>query len=237
VQRYRKGVGPATGLTGEGSSGVGAAGEPIFQGRFIPDRQGEAMRRWWQVGLGAGWLVAMPALAQTAAQPAAPQAQQKAAQDAPIPDEEKAFLEWLHDLNRNEIREGQTAAAKSTSQDVKRYAAMLSNDHASADQQVMAYAKQRGWTLGAPQPKNDTETRMLAAEKAWEERQRSLSGDLHDRVFLAHAVEEHDLVIARVMTAARRFPQFATTANQLLPGLKSHRDEAFRLLGQMRPQT
>jgi predicted outer membrane protein len=195
------------------------------------------MRRWWQVGLGVGWLAAMPVLAQTAAQPAAPQGQPTAVQDAPIPDDEKAFLEWLHDLNADEVREGKAAAAKSASQDVKKFAAMLSNDHAAADQQVTAYAKQRGWTLGAPKPKNDTEKRMLAADQAWEERQKSLSGDLHDRVFLSHAIEEHDLAIARVSTAARRFPQFASTANQILPALKSHRDEAYRLLGQLRPQT
>lgn len=197
------------------------------------------MRRWWHVGLGAGWLVAMPAFAQTAAQPAqpAPVQQPQGAQDVPLPDDEKAFLEWLHDLNRNEIREGQAASAKSNSQDVKRFAAMLSNDHTAADQQVVAYAKQRGWTLGAPQPKNDTEKRILAADLAWEDRQKSLTGDLHDRVFLSHAIEEHDLAVARVTAAAKRFPQFAATANQILPGLKSHRDEAYRMLGQLRPQT
>jgi putative membrane protein len=195
------------------------------------------MRRWWQVGLGAGWLVAVPALALAATEPAAPRAQPQAVQDAPIPDDEKAFLEWLHELNRDEVREGQAAGGKALAPEVKKFGAMLSSDHAAADQQVLAYAKQRGWTLGAPQPKGDTEKRMAAADEAWEERQRSLSGDLYDRVFLAHAIEEHDLAVARVTTAARRFPQFAATANQILPALKSHRDEAYRLLGRLRPQT
>jgi putative membrane protein len=157
----------------------------------------------------------------------------------PIPTDEKAYLEMLHHGNQMEVQLGQLAQQKGVSKGVKDFGARLVKDHQAADQKVMTYATTKNIQLGEPKVDSDFKKTMRNASDAAMAKLQSLQGPAFDRAFLAHMVGHHDSDIAKVMAGQQQFASNAELKGQLdnlLPTLKKHRDEAYRLLGQEKPR-
>jgi putative membrane protein len=155
-----------------------------------------------------------------------------------IPKDEKAFLERLHEGNEKEVRLGKLAQEKGQSQQVKDYGKMLVDQHGTADQQLLQYAKTKGLKLGKPQPKGNAEVKTEAADKAEEAKLRALSGSAFDLAYLDYMVGDHDMDVTKVMLAEQQFtqkPELTQMLGQLRPELMQHRDQAYQLLGQLKP--
>jgi putative membrane protein len=155
-----------------------------------------------------------------------------------IPKDEKGFLERLHHANEMEVRLGKLAQEKAQSQQVKDYAKMMVEHHTTADQELMGHAKSQKLTLGKPQPKGNVEVRMMAAHKATEAKLRALDGTAFDMAYMTAMLGDHDMVITKVMLAEQRFtakPELTQLLTKLRPQLMQHRDQAYQLLGQLKP--
>jgi putative membrane protein len=153
----------------------------------------------------------------------------------PISGDEKAFLEWIHHVNQEEIKVGQLAQQKAVSKESSDFGAMMVRDHQAADERVTAYAKQRGWNLGNWQPSGELERRIQAAGEADAAKLRILEGPAFEQALFATMVGDHDFVLARIRAGAQKFPQSADVVNGIAPKLEAHRSEAYRILGTKRP--
>ena len=157
----------------------------------------------------------------------------------PIPTEEQAFLNALHQANQHEVKMGKLAQQQGTAQGVKDYGARLVKDHQQADQRLMAYAKTKNLTLSEPQPDTDFAKTLEREEQASMAMLQSLQGPAFDRAFLASMVADHDMDIAKVMAGQQQFASnggLKTVLDDMLPTLREHRQQAYRLLGQEAPR-
>lgn len=157
----------------------------------------------------------------------------------PIPTDEKAYLDTLHHANQMEVQLGQLAQQKGVSKGVKDFGAKLVKDHQAADQKLMTYAQKKNMQLSEPQADTEFKKTMKNAEHAAMAKLQSLQGPAFDRAFLAHMVGHHDADVAKVMAGQQQFATNSELKGQLdalLPTLKQHRDQAYRLLGQEKPR-
>lgn len=157
----------------------------------------------------------------------------------PIPTDEKAFLEELHHGNQREVQLGQLAQQQGSSKGVKDFGARMVKDHSAADQKLMTYAQKKNLQLGEPKAENDFDKKMEDANKATMAKLQSLQGPAFDRAYLAYMVGAHDTDVAKVMAGQQQFASNAELKKELdglLPTLKQHREEAYRLLGQEKPR-
>ena len=155
-----------------------------------------------------------------------------------IPKDEKAFLERLHHANELELRLGKLAQEKAQSQQVKDYARMMVEHHTTADQELMQHAKTQKLTLGKPQPKGNAEVKMMAAHKATEAKLRALDGMAFDMAYMTAMLGDHDMTLTKVMLGEQQFtakPELTQMLTKLRPQLTQHRDQAYQLLGQLKP--
>lgn len=154
-----------------------------------------------------------------------------------VPAEPKAFLEWLHHLHQQEIQLGQVAQDRATTREIKQLGEMLVKDHRAADDKLLAFAAQKGWTLAEPKAASDVERRMLDAGHANQAVLESLEGEAFDRSFLASLVGGHDWALARVWAAEQQYKgDVAALLKPVAGRLQEHRDQAYKLLGQARPK-
>jgi len=153
------------------------------------------------------------------------------------PADERALLERLHHINQEEIQVGKLAQQNAQSADVKTYGGMLVRDHTSADQQVMAYAQQKGLKLAEPKPMDDVERRAMAAERANSEKLQVLKGQPFDSCFLANMVGDHDGALGKVMAAQQNITDtgLSPLLQQLSQSITQHRQQAYTLLGRIGP--
>ncbi len=149
---------------------------------------------------------------------------------------EQGFLAQLHDLHQTEIAVGKLTEQKAFTPAVRQYGEEMVRDHQKADQQLLDYAKQRGFQLGRMEPTNDVQRRLQSATEATKATLPMLQGTLYDQQYLASQVASHDQAIQLVMLGRQQYPQLASMLDGLLPTLREHRDRAYQLLGQTQPQ-
>jgi putative membrane protein len=155
-----------------------------------------------------------------------------------IPKDEKGFLERLHHGNEMEVRLGKLAQEKAQSQQVKDYAKMMVDHHTTADQELMTFAKTQKLRVGQPQPKGNVEAKVMAAHKATEAKLRALSGPAFDMAYMTAMLGDHDMTITKVMLGEQQFtakPELTQMLTKLRPQLVQHRDQAYQILGQLKP--
>ncbi|HEX5749422.1 MAG TPA: DUF4142 domain-containing protein [Archangium sp.] len=148
-----------------------------------------------------------------------------------------AFLAQLRAINESEIALGELTVQKAASPAVKQYGEHMVSDHRTADQQLLDFAKQRNLQLPVRlQPTNDVQTRLRSANEATKARLTVLDAPLYDQAYLASQVANHDEAIQLVTLGRQQYPELAPLLDGLLPKLREHRDQAYRLLGQSQPQ-
>lgn len=155
-----------------------------------------------------------------------------------VADGEQGFLAQLHEINETEIALGELAQQKGFSSAVQQYGEHMVQDHRKADDQLRAYAKQKGFELGGTpvEPANDVQRRIKGATEATKAKLSVLQGNLFDQEYLASQVMDHDETIQLVMLGRQQNPQLASLLDGLLPTLREHRAHAYQLLGQGQPQ-
>jgi putative membrane protein len=157
----------------------------------------------------------------------------------PIPTDEQTYLGTLHHSNQMEVQLGQLAQQKGVSKGVKDFGARLVKDHQAADQKLMTYAQTKNLQLGEPKEDDAFQKTMKNADQAAMAKLQSLQGPAFDRAFLAHMVGDHDADVAKVMAGQQQFAgntELKGQLDSLLPTLRQHRDQAYRLLGQEKPR-
>jgi putative membrane protein len=140
-------------------------------------------------------------------------------------DADKDAIKMLHQTNQMEMEMGNIAKTNGT-KDVKEYGRMLEQDHAKADKQLMALAKQNQVQL---MPKSGMEPKAEAKQL---DELRVLKGQAFDQKFLQMMVEDHSKAIdelQKTMTEVNN-PQLKSMIQETLPQLKRHRDMAQSLL-------
>ncbi len=149
--------------------------------------------------------------------------------------DEKALLERLHHANQMEISLGKLAAEKASSREVKDYGQMLVTEHTQADETLLAYAKANKLKLGEPKPSSEAEKKAMEASKADEAKLKAIEGPLFDSCFMSGMVSAHDGALLKVQAGVVAFPNAASLLQPLLPKLSAHRDQAYKILGTLKP--
>lgn len=154
-----------------------------------------------------------------------------------IPTEPKAYLERLHHAHRMEIEMAALAQEKSKNPQVLQYASMLSRDHQQADTKLMNAARSQQMNLSDPKPMNEMEKKGMVAAKASTEALKAMDGASFDGAWLSAMVTDHDKVLGKLMAGQRAFSRqpFASLIDESIPEVSSHRDQAYQLLGQVKP--
>lgn len=156
-----------------------------------------------------------------------------------VPTTEKEFLERLHMVNMMEIQGGKLAQTQSQSPQVKAFGQQMIDAHTRADQQLMEYAKSRGMELSAaPKPISDQERRMMAADLTQMQKLATLRDEAFDKAYLASQVSMHDAAMTKLMAGQRAFTSgpVANMTRKMSQEVSMHRQQAYRLLGEMAPQ-
>ena len=151
--------------------------------------------------------------------------------------DERGLLERLHDIHQREIAWGKLAQSNATMQSTRDYAETMVRDHESADQRVVQVAEMRKLKLGKPEL-TTREKRMKSLNYATEQFLKEAQGPTFDSVYLSTQVMAHDKAIALLTAAQARFPgaELASVVGQVIPRLQSHREQAYRALGEVGQQ-
>ena len=128
---------------------------------------------------------------------------------------DKQFLIKAAQGGQAEVAMGQLAQQKGGSDAVKQLGQTLVTDHQAANTQLQQIASQEGAQLPSGPD---------AKDQAMTDRMQSLSGDQFDRMFLNHAVTDHQKDIQEFQKEADSGsdPQVKQFAQQQLPVLKKH---------------
>lgn len=198
------------------------------------------LKLWIHSMLIAGSLLASAsAFAADARQANKPAAQDAAKTGVVIPNDEEAFLERLHHANQQEVKLGKLAQQKAVSPQVKEFAHHMVTAHTQADQDLMAYAKSKNMSLDEPKPMNEAEQKVMQANEAQAAELNALQGQAFDAAYLSAMVGDHDMVLGKLIAAEKQFKGAGSEQmiRKLIPEVRQHRMEAYRLLGTVTPKT
>jgi putative membrane protein len=136
----------------------------------------------------------------------------------------------LHHVNQEEIKAGQLAQQKGSTQDVKDYGATLVRDHTKGDQNLKALASKMNVDLEAMKHDQRHQEKQQVHENKMEQLQK-MSGKDFDRGFAQMMVNGHRQAIEMVKDArGDAKPELKAMLDQLLPTLQRHEDMANDIL-------
>jgi len=118
-----------------------------------------------------------------------------------------------------EVELGKLAADKATSPDVKAFGQRMVDDHSKANDELKAYASQKGITLpSSPDP----------AHKSTQDRLSKLSGAAFDKAYMQDMVKDHDKDVAAFKHASTSAADadLKAWAAKTLPTLQEHQTQA-----------
>lgn len=123
-----------------------------------------------------------------------------------------------------EVRLGQLAMQNAASEEVKRFASSMVNDHTVADQQLRTLAERKNVDLPA---KPDERHERVA------DRLSRLQGPEFDRQYMAEMVKDHERTVSQFQnqSSAGQDPDVKAFADKNLPILQQHLDHAKALHG------
>jgi predicted outer membrane protein len=167
---------------------------------------------------------------------------------------DEQVLRHLHHANMEEIKAGQMAESKASSQGVKDYARTLVQDHQQADKQVLAMAQKMNVDMKKDMDMSDMDHSKMDHSKmdhskmdhsqmsgmdhdkmkmhqAKMDQMQKMSGKDFDQAFLTMMVNGHDHVIDMVKNAQSNAKgDLKNMLDQMLPTLERHKDMAQDLM-------
>lgn len=119
----------------------------------------------------------------------------------------------------SEVELGRLASERASSDDVKKFAHQMIDDHSKAGDELMQLASQKGITA----PKD-----VGAKEKALRDRLSKLSGADFDRQYMREMVDDHNKAVAKFQREASngKDPDLKAWASKTLPTLRHHLEMA-----------
>ena len=156
-------------------------------------------------------LAVMPLMAQSAAKTTTAKAQVGAA--------DKAFAREAAIGGMTEVELGNLAKEKAASDDVKQFGERMVTDHSKANDELKAWASQKGVTLPSE---------LDAKHKAVRDRLSKLSGAAFDKAYMADMLTDHkeDVATFKKESSAARDADLKAWASQTLPTLEEHLKQA-----------
>lgn len=130
---------------------------------------------------------------------------------------EKSFVRDAIQGDLGEIAMGQLAQERGGSPDVKAFGQMLQTDHKTALDQMTSLAQAQ---------KIDVPDKPKADAQKEHDRLARMTGAAFDREFAAHMVKDHEKDIRTFEAHAKGNDDVAKTAQQQLPVLKKHLEQA-----------
>jgi len=114
-----------------------------------------------------------------------------------------------------EVKLGQLAADKATSEDVKKFGQRMVSDHSKANDELKSLAQQKNITLP---------TDVNAKDKATYDRFSKLSGAAFDRAYMQHMLADHrtDVNEFKKESTSGKDPEVKAWAGKTLPTLEEH---------------
>jgi putative membrane protein len=134
------------------------------------------------------------------------------------------ILEQIHQANQKEIAIGKMAQEKASTDEVRAYADQLVQDHANADQMVVAMAQKTGARLHG----SAAGPREGAHGKPVDQKLSSASGVGFDRLFLKQTSSDHERLIRELQQEREDASDDDIEAliDKIVPILEQHRDLA-----------
>lgn len=152
--------------------------------------------------------------------PTSPAPRQGAEQRSTLASADKDFLENAAQGGHAEIEGSKLAQTKSSNADVKQFADQMIQDHTKANQELVALAKQKGYTPpDEPSLMQRTELKALSAT----------SGASFDKMYVSRigvAAHEDTVKLFEKAAANAKDPDIKAWASKTLPTLKHHLDMA-----------
>ena len=126
-----------------------------------------------------------------------------------------AFVTKVAEGGMAEVKLGQLAADKATSDDVKKFGQRMVTDHSKANDELKALAQQKNITLP---------TDLNAKDKATYDRFSKLSGAAFDRAYMQHMLADHrtDVNEFKKESTSGKDPDVKAWAGKTLPTLEEH---------------
>ncbi len=143
---------------------------------------------------------------------------------AETPVGDHTFFEKATQGNLTDLNAGKLAQSKGTSEPVKKFGAMMVEDHGAANKKLAAIAKAKGVTL--PTAPSETQTESIKALQAKD-------GARFDPEYIAFMVKIHEdsVKLLKSEIASGRDADTKAYAQEMLPTVESHLREAYRLAG------
>jgi putative membrane protein len=135
----------------------------------------------------------------------------------------KKFLSQAIEGNYAEVKMGELAQKNGQSEGVKSFGKMLVDDHGQANQKAIDAAK--SMNVATPSGPN-------AKQKADYDKMARMTGPSFDKSFAQHMVKDHRKDIAEYKKEARSKDAAGEYAQDALPTLEKHLDEAQKLQSQ-----
>jgi putative membrane protein len=132
----------------------------------------------------------------------------------------KKFLTEAIEGNFAEVQMGELAQTNAESADVKSYGQMLVKDHGTANQKAMAVAK----SMNIPTPAGPS-----AKQKSDHQKMSKKHGAAFDREFAQHMVADHKKDVASYRKHAKSKDPSGQYAQETLPVLQQHLEQAMEL--------
>jgi putative membrane protein len=134
---------------------------------------------------------------------------------------DQAFVTLAASSNIGQIKLGQLATRKGSTEEIRKFGQTMVDDHRKLDDKLHGIAGREGFTL----PREPT-----AEVRAAHDHLATLSGTAFDDAFLAEVKKDHEQSIALYQDEAQHGnnPQLKGFAEASLPALKHHEEQAAR---------
>jgi putative membrane protein len=144
---------------------------------------------------------------------------------------EDQVLHALHHIDQEEIKAGQMAEQKGSTQQVKDYGRMLVQDHQKADKQLMQVAQKMHVDLTNPKNLPQSMHEKSEVHQSKMQQLQRLNGKQFDQGFAQLMSNGHQEAIDMVKNAqANATGETKKLLDQLLPDLQKHKDVADQIL-------
>lgn len=153
-----------------------------------------------------------------------PRAEQSKTSKGSLAREDRKHFREIAQANMTEVEAGKLAQNKASSDEVKKFAQHMVDDHSKMlkEQETMAQAK------GVSLPKEPGKSEKSALKKL-----QSASGAQFDRSYMQQMVKDHEKALKLVQNTAKsaKDPELKQAAEQAAPEIQKHLDEAKEIAG------
>lgn len=145
---------------------------------------------------------------------------------------ESELLSKMHMANQMEIKAGQLAESKGTTQAIRNFGALLVRDHSYADKRISNLAKQQNiQIMQMPMPKSPDEKQKMEMQKQMMAGLEQAQGADFDRQFIQFNIKAQGMAVNMVSMASGQLnpSPVKTLTSKMVPILKQHAEIAQHL--------